>query len=149
MAYEIVGESVKSALGQQIMRVFPGVTWYKEQITNLRFPHFFVLQLALQSDEERKGYWWMQYLVNIRYRHVSDPTTMSTIQEALDGVALKMLTEFNTIMWDNIPVRIINPRYEKIDGVLQYFCNIRVQITKARMEEIKQMSLATNLIIET
>ena len=142
MAAIITGETIKSAVGMEIMRAFPGITWYKEaNIINPRFPHFFVQQLTLSKVQERHNRWWLEYLMTIRYRQVSDPTTSSTIQELLDGVGLDLLDELQRITVGNLRVPIRELRYEKVDGVLHAFGNIRLQVTKPQAEYAKMNEL--------
>lgn len=138
---EIIGESIKSASGAEIMKSFPGATWYKEQITTLKYPHFFVHQLTLDITEDRKNRWWISALMNIRYRIAADPTTDSKLQEKLDAVGLQLLCDLQNIYLIDILVKIRNARYEKVDGVLFFFYDIKFQVTKPQLDKVKQMQL--------
>lgn len=143
-AYELVATSVTSALGIQLREIFPGVTWYREVVPAqlLVFPHWFVNQLTLDIEPERQNEWWVNYFVTMRYREVSDPATITgSLQERLDNVSIKLLSELECIYWGNIPVAVRNLRTEKIDGVLHVFANITVMATKPLPEIVKQMKL--------
>ncbi len=142
---EILGESVKSALGAELMRIFPGVSWYKESSTNTRYPHFFVSQLTLSSTEDRRGRYHLQYSMTVRYRAAETPPP--DLQTTLDGVGLRLLSSIQTVSIGNVPIRMTGARYEKADGVLHFFCNILLQVTHEEAEAIKQqqMTLKSNL----
>ena len=140
----IHGEIVKSALGAEIMRAFPGVTWYKERVINLRFPHFFVHQLTLDTIENRRGFWWLNYFINIRYRVAAEPDNVTNIQEQLDNVGLQILSNIKSITVSGLTKKLQSPRYEKVDGVLHYFCNITLQATEEEAEAVLQQQLELN-----
>lgn len=144
--YEIVALSVVSSLGRQIMLAFPGVPWHRESISVnlLTFPNFFINQLTLDAQPERHNHWWINYLGTIRYRHIDDPGLSWDLQEQLDRVSLTMMDKLTDIYWNDIPVMIRNPRTEKVDGVLHYFCNITVMATKPIEEVAKMMTLEIN-----
>lgn len=141
--YEIVALSVVSSLGRQIMLAFPGVPWHRETISVnlLSFPNFFIQQLTLDTQPERRNHWWLNYLATIRYRHIDDPALAWDLQENLDRVSLTLMDKLTDIFWDDIPVVIRNPRTEKVDGVLHYFCNITVMAKKSVEEFAKMMKL--------
>ena len=146
MMYELVANSVTGALGKELNRIFPTVPWYRETSpAQLRdYPQFFVHQLTLDTQAERQNHWIVNYLVNIRYHAAADPATVvSGLQEELDDMAIKLMAELECIQWE-LPVRVLNPRTEKVDGVLHYFCNISVMCRKPLPEEIKQMELDVN-----
>lgn len=145
--YELVATSVTSALGIRIREIFPGITWYRETVPAqlLVFPHFFVNQLTLDMQPERQNHWFVNYFATIRYREVSDPASITgSLQERLDAVGIKLMSELENIAWNDVPVTIRNPRIEKIDGVLHWFGNINVLATKPLPELIKQMKLDIN-----
>jgi len=137
---QVVGESIKNGLILAAMNEFPGTFFYKEQITSPAFPNIFILQLTLTQREERKGYFWLTYLVSLRYRVAGDIALVPNLQFQLDDAGLRLML-MNEIQIAGAPVKITNPRYEKVDGVLHYFCNINIQVTKPRIEEIKMWNL--------
>ena len=145
---EITGESIKGAIGRELRVIIPEATLYREAITNvanLRFPHIFTNQLSIGSYEERRGYYWLTYLVNLRYRHVSDPITSSTLQENLDRVGLLLTAGLQRIRIGEVIIPIKEARYEKVDGVLQFFCNITIQITQEQFKGIEMETLEIGL----
>lgn len=144
MSYEIVGESVKSAMSIKLGQIFPDITRYKEAITTLKYPHFFIYQISMETIAQEKNRYILSYLMNIRYRYVDDVDTVNDLNQHLDNVALKLLSELDTISFtdeDGItrPVEIQNPRYEKQDGVLYYFCNVNIRV-KRPTEKDAQMN---------
>lgn len=148
--YELVATSVTSALGIRLREIFPGVTWYRETVPAqlLVFPHFFVNQLTLDMQAERQNHWIVNYFATIRYREVSDPASITgSLQERLDNIGIKLMSELEYIMWNDIPVTIRNPRIEKIDGVLHWFGNIAVMATKPVVPDPLQekLEITTNL----
>ena len=142
--YEIIGLSVISALGAEITKVFPGARWQRETVTNPQFPHFFVQQLSASSSEERKNHWWLDYLMNVQYRIAANPQAVGNLLEQLNNIGAKMKSDIQNIYWDNVPVRIRNPRYEIQEGILQYTCNVRVQGTKTSEEYTKMLEFEQN-----
>lgn len=146
--YELIATSVTSALGIRLREIFPGVTWYRETVPAqlLVFPHFFVNQLTLDMQPERQNHWFINYFATIRYREVSDPASITgSLQERLDNIGIKLMSELEYIMWNDIPVTIRNPRIEKIDGVLHWFGNITVMSTKPVVLDPLQEQLEINV----
>ena len=145
---EILGETVKSALGAQLMANFPGVIWYKDFVTNVRYPHFFLMQLTLSAQEERRGKYFLRYLMTVRYRVEEEPSRNTTLHEALDAVGLRMLSGINNIVIAGIPMEVSGARYEKADGVLHYFCNVTLMVEHEQIEQAKQWQLNFNATIK-
>lgn len=149
--YEIVATSVTSGLVIKLGEIFPGVTRYRETIPAqlLVFPHFFVNQITVNLETERRNQWKLDFLASIRYREVSDPSTITgSLQERLDAVGLKLLTELLTINWGGTTVTLHGAYTEKIDGVLHWFANVTVMATKPIEELIKQAELYVNVNIK-
>ena len=145
MSYSIIGESIKSALSIKLGEIFPNITRYKESITNLKYPHFFIYQTSLDVLHEEKNRYHLNYLINIRYRFVEDIETATNLQQQLDDIGLKLLSDLDYInlsLDETVkPVRILNPRFEKADGVLQFFCNILVRAKKPEIKDPEMKDL--------
>ena len=62
MSYEIVGESVKSAMSIKLGQIFPDITRYKEAITTLKYPHFFIYQISMETIAQEKN----RYILFVR-----------------------------------------------------------------------------------
>jgi len=130
--YELVATSVTSALGIRLREIFGG-TWYRETIPAqlLVYPHWFVNQLTLNIQPERRNHWWVSYFATMRFRVAADPASVvGSLQQQLDDASIKLLAGLDYIYWNGIPVRISNLRTEKVDGVLHCFCNVDVMATK-------------------
>lgn len=125
--YEIIGETVKSAISIKLGQIFGTDTVrYKEAITKLKYPHFFINQVTLTHEPAGLGNRIkLDYLINIRYRYSEDIATVTNLQQKLDDIGLKLCTEFTDIQLER-PVKTYNRNYEKDEGVLQFFCNITV-----------------------
>jgi hypothetical protein len=151
MSNEIISESVKDAFVRKLVTLFPSPTYFvfTESVspTSLRFPHFFLFQLSSIAQEERKGYWWIDYLINIRYRHVDNPAIFGTdLEYQLDKVSYELIYGMDNINWFGKPHKITMAQSnEKIDGVLQCFYNLRIGARKPIEEVAKQMTLELNL----
>ncbi len=142
----VVGDMIKSGLTSKIAELFPNITVYKEAAAIPRYPHFFVQQLTMSSERELNGRYMLNYLVTVRYRAVEDPTTLDSLQSTLDDVALKLLEIDYINLWSekqqtNELTLIKNQRYEKIEGVLHYFCNVTIRVQKEVAEVEKQREL--------
>ena len=139
--YEVIGECIKSATAIKLGEIFgTSIKRYKENITNLQYPHFFIYQVSLNIAPDTKNKWNLNYLMNIRYRYVADVSTVNDLEQELDRVGLQLLAEFDSIMLERL-VRVTNCRYEKADGVLQFFFNVNVRVTKPVQETIKMNEL--------
>ena len=145
---EVLSDAVKAGLIAELTKSFPGVSVYDEQIVRPAFPHFFVLQMTQEQREERKGYWWLSYLVNLRYRDAAEPFAQRSLEAKLDNVSMQLM-ELNNIYLADMPIRIRNARTEKVEGVLHYFCNFLFQVNKPEAERIKQLHLETQLRLKT
>lgn len=142
--YEIIGESIKSATSIKLGEIFgTDIKRYKESIINIQYPNFFIYQVSANIESDTYNRRIINYLVNIRYRYVKDISTVSNLEENLDKMGLKLMTEFNTIQLEK-PMKVLNARYEKADGVLQFFFNINVRIKKELTEEEKMQILKLN-----
>lgn len=150
MSYEIVGESIKSAISLKLGELFNNPYRYKENVTNQRFPNFNIIQVnssitplqekvegALNKDLKRIA---INYLMNIQYRVAENTESITNLRQQLDAVGLTLLAEFTHIDLDR-PVYTTNCRYEIVDGVLQFFCNITVYATNNQVDEIGMNNL--------
>ena len=153
--YEVIGESVKSAVSIKLGDIFRVATTqngqttyvypkrYKEAVTNIQYPNFFIYQVSLDITPDTRNRWNLDYLMNVRYRYVEDVETVTNIEQQLDAVGLKLLTEFTEIQLER-PVKVKNARYEKADGVLQFFFNVPVRIQRELTAEQKMEILSLN-----
>ena len=46
----------KQSIISKLLRIFPEVSVYKEAKTSLSYPHFFIYQISLSDEQERKNY---------------------------------------------------------------------------------------------
>jgi len=149
MAYELIATSVTSALGIRLREIFGG-TWYREAVPAqlLVFPHWFVNQLTLNIQPERRNHWWVSYFATMRYHVAADPASVvGSLQQQLDDASIKLLADLDYIYWNGIPVRISNLRTEKVDGALHCFCNVDVMATKPIELDPLQEQLEVNIAI--
>ena len=140
--YEIIGETVKSATSIKLGQIFGATTKrYKEAVTNVQYPNFFIYVVTPNITPDTKNRWNMDYLVNIRYRYVEDIETVSDLQQQLDAIGFRLLTEFTEIQLER-PKKVTNARYEKADGILQFFFNVRVRVSRELTVEQKMRYLS-------
>lgn len=138
----IDSEDVKQAIVERLLEIFPNANVYKEAKTKILYPHFFVYQVNLADDEERKNYHLLHYQMEIRYRVASDPSTDLKLEQNLDNVGLKLLTSFNIINFENEKVRCKDKTTEKVDGVLHFLFTVDIMAKVVSEEEtIKQNKL--------
>lgn len=138
---KLSGETIKNAISEKILEIFPNYYVYKEEQSALLFPHFFILQLNLSTTEDRKDHYFQTYVMNIRFRQVADVATEPKIEQKLDDVGVQLLTNFTEISLVGRPVKIREAYYEKVDKVLHFSCQIKVQIEKEKPEEVKMLRL--------
>ena len=139
--YKVIGESIKSAISVKLGEIFgKDAIRYKEAITDIQYPNFFIYQVSVSSDKVSNKIRNLNYLINIRYRYVEDINTVTDLEQKLDEVGFMLATEFTDIKLDRIK-RVTNARYEKVDGVLQFFCNLNIRVTEEAEEEVKMQYL--------
>ena len=138
----LLGETIKNSIARELNRIFPDIAVYKEEQTNpYQFPNFFVLQLSINSVEDRKGHYFQTFLYEIRYRHIADVELEPQIERYLDSVGLQLTTELNRVIIDERPYRILQANYEKVDKVGHFTFQIRVQVEKEKDEKVKMLQL--------
>ena len=143
------GETIKNSIARELNRVFPDIVVYKEEQTNpYQFPNFFILQLSVNSVEDRKDHYFQTFLYEIRYRQIADVELEPQIEKRLDNVGLQLITEFNRIIIDERPYRVLQPNYEKVDKVGHFTFQVRVQVEKEPIEEVKMQVLEENTNIK-
>lgn len=124
----ITSEDVKNSIVSRLLELFPDISVYKEAKTSPLYPHFFVYQLNLSVDKERKDYYIYDYSMDIRYRTSSDPSTNLKLQQDLDSISLILLNNIDIIKCKNSYIRCEQKSIEKVDGVLHFFCHFRILI---------------------
>ena len=122
----IMSEDVKNAIIYKLLEIFPDISVYKEAKTSLSYPHFFVYQINFSCEEERKGYFFLDYSMDIRYRVASDSSTDLKLQQNLDNVSLLLFTYFDIIEINDLKIKCKNKRVEKVDGILHFLCDFRI-----------------------
>lgn len=148
MAYEIVGETIKSAISMELANIFNNPTRYKEPITNMKYPNFFIKQVNLITNPAGSGNRIaLNYLINIQYRHVSDVNSISNLEQILDNIGLQLCSQLNTIQLER-PVKVTNKNYEKDQGILQFFCNVTVYAKpeKPDLDKFKDLKLKEEVV---
>lgn len=146
---ELSGETIKNAIARELNEIFPEIVVYKEeQSTPYDFPNFFILQLSANTTEDRKDHYFQTYLYNIRYRHVADVETEPRIEQSLDRIGLDLITNFTTITINNIPYKIRQANYEKVDKVVHFTFQVRVQVEKEKTAGMPMRKLEQNTNIK-
>lgn len=146
---ELHSEDVKEAIIKRLLEIAPDVEVYKEAVSNPKYPHFFVHQINVTDEEERKDYHLLSYSMDIRYRIVSDPSTDLRLNQNLSDMGLKLLTNFNIIDFNNGEIRCSDKSIEIQDGVLHFFTNIRImsKLINTNEKNIKLNHLSTEVKI--
>lgn len=141
----IESEDVKQAIAERLLELFPEVNVYKEAKTNILYPHFFVYQINLMIEDERKNRFILYYMMEIRYRVAPDPSTDLTLQRDLDEIALKLLQGFDIIDMEDEKVRCTDKSIEKSDGVLLFTMTIPIMVKVSDEGSIKQNTLSVKM----
>ena len=131
----VTSELIKQSIISELLRMFPEVSVYKEAKTSLSYPHFFIYQISLSDEQERKNYHILTYSMDLRYRVASDPSTDLKLQQNLDSVAIKLMNSFNIISCRNEFIRCENKSIEKENGVLHFMFDIRIMVKNVSDEE--------------
>lgn len=142
---ELHSEDVKEAIIKRLLEIAPDVEVYKEATTNVKYPHFFVHQINITDEEERKDYHLLSYSMDIRYRTVSDPSTDLRLNQNLAEMGMKLLVNFNTIDFEDSKIRCKDKSVENENGVLHFFTTLQILVKLDKNEEnIKQNKLGVN-----
>ena len=144
----VTGETIKNAIIRKLIELYPDVTVYKEEQTELEFPHIFILQLNVSTEEDRRNHYFQTYIINLRYRQVADVETEPKIEQKLDNMGIDMITNFVEITIDNRPYKIRQAYYEKVDKVLHFSCQVKVQVEKEPETGIKMQELDEKVIVK-
>lgn len=146
MRMELHSEDIKESIIKRLLEIAPGVQVYKEAVTNPEYPHFFIHQISVSDEEERKDYHLLTYSMDIRYRTVSDPSTDLKLNQNLSSMGLKLLTNFNIIDFNESKIRCNDKSIEVQDGVLHFFTSLTTLVKLNKGEKInKQNSLEVNI----
>lgn len=145
---ELHSEDVKEAIIKRLLEIAPDVEVYKEATTNVKYPHFFVHQINITDEEERKDYHLLSYSMDIRYRTVSDPSTDLRLNQNLAEMGMKLLVNFNTIDFEDSKIKCKDKSVENQDGVLHFFTTLQILAKLDKNEEhIKQNKLSMGVKI--
>jgi len=143
------GETIKNAIVTELNELFPNIAVYKEEQTNpYDFPNFFVLQLSMNSREDRKDHYFETYLYEVRYRHIADVELEPRIEQRLDNIGNTLINEFKSVTFDNRPYKIRQVNYEKVDKVGHFTFQVMVQTEKAKPQEPKLGKLEVNTYLK-
>jgi len=135
-------ETIKNAIARELNNILPDIFVYKEEQTNpYNFPNFFILQLSVNTIEDRKDHYFQTFLYEIRYRQIADVEKEPKIEQKLDNIGLKLITDFNRVIIDERPYRVLQSNYEKVDKVGHFTFQIRVQVEKEKDEKVKMLVL--------
>lgn len=137
----ITGELIKNSISNKLLELFPDVTVYKEAVTNPVYPHFFIYQVEMSCEKERKNRFILDCTYNVRYRVASDPTTDLKLQQKLDAVSIILLENFDCLKTNDVLSYCVDNNVEKDEGVLFFNTTIRIMVKKKLKEEIKQNKL--------
>ena len=143
---EITGDTVKSAVGKQIKKIFPDAIWYKDSITNPKYPNFYVNQVQLLASPDRRNRWFLQYLFSVEYRINKDPSSEANINTKLDDVGLKLLYGMDNL--EEIKARTSNQRLEKTEGLLAFIFNVNLLVRKELIKEPFMNELKKQIYLE-
>lgn len=143
---EITSEAVKQAIISELLQIFPNTTVYKEARTNPLFPHFFVYQIDVSCQRERRYYNLLTYSMDVRYRIASDPSTNLRLQQDLDSVGFQLLHNFNHLAYRDTFIRCSEKSIEKQEGVLHFFFKVVILEKEINSNEsIKQNRLGVKI----
>lgn len=142
----ISGDVIKNAIVKELMRISPDTIVYKESVTEPEYPHFFVYQISVVDNEDRKGIHNLTYSFDIRYRNVADISTDSKLEQNLDDMGILLMENFNIIPIGDEYIRCEEKAIEKVDGVLHLNFIINIMVEKIKeVEEEKFKNLFINI----
>lgn len=146
--FEISNAAIVSAVGIKLRECFPGVSWYKEAVGTLKYPHFFVQITNSDVTQVMKNRYKINYLINVRYRAAADPSTIPNLNEKLDETALALMDCLGEIKLETVPFRMKNQNAQKPDNVLQYMTGLTIRAKKPEEAVPYMMVLDENYYIK-
>lgn len=145
----ITSEVIKNAVVRRLLTVYPNISVYKEAITTPIYPNFFVNLLQVNAEEQRKGKFILTFNLEIRYRHIADPTTDLKLQQDLDDIGITLSNAFHLIDLGDSKIKCEDKYYEKVDGVLHFFFNLKEMVENPPIEEfVKQNKLQLTQVLK-
>lgn len=146
---KITGETIKNSMVAKLITILPSnVEIYKEEQVELSFPHAFLYQLSVRTIEDRRDHYFQTYTMNLRYREVADVETEPRIEKKLDAISNILITDFTDIVIGDKPYKLLERSCEKVDKVLHFTCQVRVQVAREPIEGIKMLELEQNTIVK-
>ena len=135
---EFGGDDIKTATVRRLLEAFPGIAVYKEAVSKPTYPHFFVRQIDLSDELDRRGIHLLTYSMNVRYRAASDSSTVLNLEQALDEMGLRLSECLNLLDFGDRKIRCLEKSAEKEDGVLQFFFKTVAMAFEKKDENIKK-----------
>lgn len=131
VAIEILGDTVKDAIGASLYKEFPSVRWFTDNppfgvIT--QYPHFFIEQVELSSDEDIRGTYFLTYIFAVRYVHSSRLDEINN--SLLDGVGLRVMGALSDINIGRNICKTDELSIAKVDSVLTCTGIVKFLVTK-------------------
>ena len=146
---KITGETIKNSMVAKLISILPSdVEIYKEETINITFPHVFLYQLSVRTVEDRRDHYFQTYTMNLRYRQVADVETEPKIEQKLDAISNILITDFTDIVIGDKPYKLLERSCEKVDKVLHFTCQVRVQVARELKEETKMKTLAQDTYVK-
>lgn len=136
---EFGGDDIKTATVRRLLEAFPGIAVYKEAVSKPAYPHFFVRQINLADELDRRGVHLLTYSMNVRYRAASDSSTVPNLEQALDDIGLRLSECLNLLdLLGGKKIRCVEKSAEKEDGVLQFFFSAVAMAFERKDESVKK-----------
>lgn len=144
---ELKSDEVKKAVSSILLEIVPDCSIYTESVTSPKYPHIFVHELKSEDDEDRKSRHFITYSFDLRYRAASDPSTEPKLERKLEEMSLRLFSGLNLIPFGSGMVRVNKKRAEKTDGVLHFFCEIKIQALLVNLSDktTKQNKIAVEI----
>lgn len=135
---EFGGDDIKTATVRRLLEAFPGIAVYKEAVSKPAYPHFFVRQINLADELDRRGVHLLTYSMNVRYRAASDSSTVPNLEQTLDDIGLRLSQCLNLLDFGGKKIRCVEKSAEKEDGVLQFFFSATAMALEKNDENIEK-----------
>ena len=132
---ELKSDEVKKAVSSTLLEIATDCAVYTESVTSPKYPHIFVHELKSEDDEDRKFRHFITHSFDLRYRVASDPSTEPKLERKLEEMSSRLFSGLNLLPFGSGMVRVANKRAEKTDGVLHFFCEIKIQALLVNLGE--------------
>lgn len=129
---------IRSMIYQAIREAFPDAVIYKEQVSQIERPAFYIGEIKVSQDKSIGNRYYRYHSMVVRYFPIEDNLTD---YEDLSTIADKLYACLEYLDYEGWRGRSYNMNYRIEDNVLQFFLTVRLALKRPehnpKMERIE------------